>query len=59
MKVRGSRMTLLDFVLSGWLDVVSTFSKYMRALDDYYEKNFPEFVALRTKCKEILQVRIV
>ncbi|CAD5213531.1 unnamed protein product [Bursaphelenchus okinawaensis] len=27
----------------------------MRALDDYYEKNYPEFVALRTKCKEILQ----
>lgn len=32
-----------------------SYSKYMRALDDYYEKNFPEFVALRTKCKEILQ----
>lgn len=28
----------------------------MRALDDYYEKNFPDFIALRTKCKEILQV---
>lgn len=28
----------------------------MRALDDYYEKNYPEFVSLRTKCKEILQV---
>ena len=27
----------------------------MRALDDCYEKNFPEFVALRTKVKEILQ----
>lgn len=27
----------------------------MRALDDYYEKNYPEFVALRTKTKEILQ----
>lgn len=27
----------------------------MRALDDYYEKNYSEFVALRTKCKEILQ----
>ncbi len=26
-----------------------------RALDDYYEKNFPEFVALRTKVNEILQ----
>uniref|UniRef100_A0A158R4D8 H(+)-transporting two-sector ATPase n=1 Tax=Syphacia muris TaxID=451379 RepID=A0A158R4D8_9BILA len=32
-----------------------SYSKYTRALDDYYEKNFPEFVALRTKCKEILQ----
>ncbi|KAK2573626.1 V-type proton ATPase catalytic subunit A [Acropora cervicornis] len=30
-------------------------SKYMRALDDFYEKNYPEFVALRTKVKEILQ----
>jgi V-type H+-transporting ATPase subunit A len=26
-----------------------SYSKYMRALDDYYEKNFPEFVQLRTK----------
>merc|ERR1719215_2140617 len=33
----------------------SSYSKYERALDDYYEKNFPEFVALRTKCNEILQ----
>ncbi|KAL3095410.1 hypothetical protein niasHS_007509 [Heterodera schachtii] len=32
-----------------------SYSKYMRALDDYYEKNFAEFVPLRTKCKEILQ----
>jgi V-type H+-transporting ATPase subunit A len=31
------------------------FSKYMRALDDFYEKNYPEFVPLRTKVKEILQ----
>ncbi len=30
-----------------------------RALDDYYEKNFPEFVALRTKVNEILQVNLV
>lgn len=30
-------------------------SKYMRALDDFYEKNYPEFVPLRTKVKEILQ----
>ena len=26
-----------------------SYSKYMRALDDFYEKNFPEFVPLRTK----------
>ncbi|OQV24379.1 V-type proton ATPase catalytic subunit A [Hypsibius exemplaris] len=32
-----------------------SYSKYMRALDDYYERHFPEFVPLRTKCKEILQ----
>ncbi|KAI8505388.1 V-type proton ATPase catalytic subunit A, partial [Branchiostoma belcheri] len=30
-------------------------SKYMRALEEYYDKHFPEFVPLRTKCKEILQ----
>ncbi|KJH43797.1 ATP synthase [Dictyocaulus viviparus] len=27
----------------------------MRALEDFYEKAYPEFIALRTKCKEILQ----
>ncbi|CAJ0593824.1 unnamed protein product [Cylicocyclus nassatus] len=27
-----------------------SYSKYMRALEEYYEKTFPEFVALRTKC---------
>lgn len=27
----------------------------MRALDDFYDKNYPEFVPLRTKVKEILQ----
>ncbi|KPJ17305.1 V-type proton ATPase catalytic subunit A [Papilio machaon] len=32
-----------------------SYSKYMRALDDFYEKNYPEFVPLRTKVKEILQ----
>uniref|UniRef100_A0A0A1X1W0 H(+)-transporting two-sector ATPase n=1 Tax=Zeugodacus cucurbitae TaxID=28588 RepID=A0A0A1X1W0_ZEUCU len=32
-----------------------SYSKYMRALDDFYEKNFAEFVPLRTKVKEILQ----
>lgn len=32
-----------------------SYSKYMRALDEFYEKSFPEFTALRTKCREILQ----
>ncbi|EPB76925.1 V-type ATPase, A subunit [Ancylostoma ceylanicum] len=32
-----------------------SYSKYMRALEEFYEKNYPEFIALRTKCKEILQ----
>lgn len=33
----------------------SPISKYTRALDDFYDKNFQEFVPLRTKVKEILQ----
>ena len=32
-----------------------SYSKYMHALDDYYDKNFPDFVPLRTKVNEILQ----
>lgn len=32
-----------------------SYSKYQRALDDFYDKNYPEFVPLRTKVKEILQ----
>ncbi|GAB6024269.1 hypothetical protein CHUAL_008962 [Chamberlinius hualienensis] len=32
-----------------------SYSKYTRALDEYYDKHFPEFVPLRTKVKEILQ----
>ncbi|KAA0195324.1 V-type proton ATPase catalytic subunit A [Fasciolopsis buskii] len=32
-----------------------SYSKYLRALDDYYDRNYPEFVALRTKMNEILQ----
>ncbi len=32
-----------------------SYSKYVRALDEYYEQNFPEFVTLRTKMQEILQ----
>jgi V-type H+-transporting ATPase subunit A len=32
-----------------------SYSKYMRALDEYYDKNFPDFTNLRTKVREILQ----
>ncbi|XP_032898497.1 V-type proton ATPase catalytic subunit A-like [Amblyraja radiata] len=32
-----------------------SYSKYARLLDDYYDMHFPEFVALRTRTKEILQ----
>ncbi|XP_023244645.1 V-type proton ATPase catalytic subunit A-like [Centruroides sculpturatus] len=32
-----------------------SYSKYTTALNDFYEKNFPEFIALRTKCQQILQ----
>ncbi|EPZ35747.1 V-type ATPase [Rozella allomycis CSF55] len=32
-----------------------SYSKYMKALDPYYENFDSEFVSLRTKCKEILQ----
>jgi len=32
-----------------------SYSKYMRALDDFYEKNYSEFVPLRIKVNEILQ----
>lgn len=32
-----------------------SYSKYTRALDPYYEANYPGFVPLRTKAKEILQ----
>jgi len=34
-----------------WLQ---SYSKYLKALDPFYEQFDPEFVALRTKCKEIL-----
>merc|ERR1719360_365504 len=37
------------------VDWLRSYSKYMKALDDYYEKNFPEFQPLRQKMKEILQ----
>nr|UBK24975.1 V-type proton ATPase subunit A [Lymnaea stagnalis] len=32
-----------------------SYSKYDRALDEFYEKSYPDFVPLRSKCKEILQ----
>ncbi|KAI9356300.1 ATP synthase alpha/beta family, nucleotide-binding domain-containing protein [Zopfochytrium polystomum] len=32
-----------------------SYSKYMKALEPYYEGLDPEFVPLRTKCKEVLQ----
>lgn len=32
-----------------------SYSKYMRALEEFYDKNYPEFTALRTKVREILQ----
>ncbi|XP_003388117.1 PREDICTED: V-type proton ATPase catalytic subunit A [Amphimedon queenslandica] len=32
-----------------------SYSKYMRVLDDFYDKNHSEFVQLRTTVKEILQ----
>ncbi|XP_033641144.1 V-type proton ATPase catalytic subunit A [Asterias rubens] len=32
-----------------------SYSKYMRVLDDFYDKNYTEFVPLRSKVKEILQ----
>merc|ERR1719312_967369 len=37
------------------VDWLRSYSKYMKALDDYYERNFPEFVTLRNKVSEILQ----
>ena len=36
-----------------WLE---SYSKYMNALDRFYEENHPEFVALRRTTKEILQL---
>lgn len=32
-----------------------SYSKYMKALDPFYEKFDPEYMAVRTKAKEILQ----
>lgn len=32
-----------------------SYSKYTRALDEFYDKNFVDFVPLRTKCQQILQ----
>ncbi|KAI8642118.1 V-type proton ATPase catalytic subunit A [Parasitella parasitica] len=33
-----------------------SYSKYMKVLEPYYEKNDPEYIQLRDKCKEILQM---
>ena len=33
-----------------------SYSKYLNPLEDFYDREFPEFVPLRTKVKEILQV---
>merc|ERR1719198_1991780 len=41
------------FPLLNWL---ISYSKYTRALDPWYEVNFPEFPPMRTTVKEILQV---
>ncbi|XP_042867110.1 V-type proton ATPase catalytic subunit A-like [Penaeus japonicus] len=35
-----------------WLQ---SYSKYMRALEEHYDCNYPEFITYRTKVKEILQ----
>lgn len=32
-----------------------SYSKYLNALDEFYDKNFSEFTALRNKCSRILQ----
>ncbi|KAH9504243.1 V-type proton ATPase catalytic subunit A [Bulinus truncatus] len=32
-----------------------SYSKYDRALDEFYERNYPDFAPLKSKCKEILQ----
>jgi len=34
-----------------------SYSKYMRSLDEYYEKSYPEFVPLRTKVAACGRVR--
>ena len=34
-----------------------SYSKYMRALDDFYDKNFPEFTALRTKVCALVKLQ--
>lgn len=51
------RCDTLNFIFIIILQLLfcTIYSKYMRALDDFYDKNFPEFVPLRTKVKEILQ----
>merc|ERR1740130_71830 len=38
------------------LNWLLSYSKYLRALDPWYEENYPEFPPMRTTVKEILQV---
>ena len=32
-----------------------SYSKYIRTLDEFYDKHYPEFIPLRARVKEILQ----
>lgn len=32
-----------------------SYSKYINALDEFYDKNFPDFTPLRNKCSRVLQ----
>jgi V-type H+-transporting ATPase subunit A len=34
-----------------------SYSKYTRALDDFYDKNYPEFVALRMKVRIYIHLK--
>ena len=38
------------------LNWLLSYSKYLRALDPWYDKNYPDFPPMRTIFKEILQV---
>src|SRR5229473_1911851 len=36
-----------------------SYSKYTRALDEFYERNYPEFVPYRTKVFELLLILLI